>query len=127
MYKRRKFRYERLSDRRCTGTLDDFAVLNGFAVERLVTGIVWFQRRAVQVEAGESSLGSAEKENLCVGVTVGGLSISPGSRSIRTDCEPIRKQLRATLLVQRQDHDVDRFAADLNAHAAAFQRDSGGC
>src|SRR4029077_2043733 len=99
--KRRKLRYKRLSNRRCRGALDDFTVLNWFAVQRLVAGLVWFQSRTVQVEAGESSLRAAEKENRCVGVSVGGFSISPGSRGIRTDGEPIRKQLRAPLLIQR--------------------------
>ena len=64
MNKRSKFRYERLSDRRCTGTLDDFAVLNAFAVQRLVAGIVWFERHAIEVKAGEGSPGLSEKEKL---------------------------------------------------------------
>ena len=58
MEKRGKLRYETLCDRRCSGaTLDDFAILNGFAIQRLVAGLVWFQHRAIEVEAGERSLG----------------------------------------------------------------------
>src|SRR5258706_4073487 len=127
MEQRRKLRYERLSGRGCRGAaFDDFAICNGFTVEGLVAGIVCFQRRAVEAEAREGSFGVAEEENLDIGITVGGLSISPGSRSIRTDCEPLGKQFRAPLLVQRQDHDVDLLAADLHAQTAGLHRDRAG-
>ena len=54
MEKRGKLRYETLCDRRCSGAaLDDFAILNGLAIQRLVAGLVWFQHRAMEVEAGE--------------------------------------------------------------------------
>ena len=68
MQKRGKLRYETLCDRRCSGSaLDDFAILNGLAIQRLVAGLVWFQYRAIEVEAGERSLGVSEKENFALG------------------------------------------------------------
>jgi hypothetical protein len=39
----------------------DFTVGYGFAVKGLVAGVVWFQGGAVEVEAGESSIGVAEE------------------------------------------------------------------
>ena len=102
MEKRGKLRYETLCDHRCSGAaLDDFAIPNGLAIQRLVAGLVWFQHRAIEVEAGERSLGVSEKQNSCVGITVGGLSVSSGGRSIQADRESAGKQLRAVLLVQR--------------------------
>src|SRR5438270_8564873 len=85
MDKRRELRDESLSHRRCSGALDDFTVRNALAVQRLVAGIIWFQGSAVEIETGEGSLGVAEKQNLRIGITVGGLSIYPRSRSIRAD------------------------------------------
>src|SRR6266446_3863723 len=41
------------------------------------------------------------KGEFCIGITVGGLSASPGGRSIQADRESAGKQLRAVLLVQR--------------------------
>jgi hypothetical protein len=70
MEKRRELRDERLSNRRCSGALDDFAVRHGFAVQRLVAGIIGLQCCAVEIEAGESSFGVPEKQNLRVGITV---------------------------------------------------------
>src|SRR5437879_1220481 len=70
MEKRGKLRCETLCDRRCSGAaLDDFAILNGLAIQRLVAA--------------------------------GGLSVSPGGRSIQADRESAGKQLRAVVLVQR--------------------------
>jgi hypothetical protein len=61
-----------LSHRRFAGTLNNSVVHDGFAVERLVPGDLWFQSCTVQVEAGEGSLAVAKKQNLCVGITAVG-------------------------------------------------------
>jgi len=61
MNKGRKFRDQRLSARRCTGTFDDFAVLHGLAVQRLVAGIVWFQRHATRSKPANAPLVWAKK------------------------------------------------------------------
>jgi hypothetical protein len=57
----RELRDQRLSEGRYGGTFDDFTVGYSFAVKGLVAGVVWFQGGAVEVEAGESSIGVAEE------------------------------------------------------------------
>ena len=101
MEKRGKLRYETLCYRRCSGAaLDDFDILNGLAIQRLVAGLVWFQYRAIEVEAGEGSLGVSEKENFALGSPWEDFPL-PRGRSIQADRESAGKQLRAVLLVQR--------------------------
>jgi hypothetical protein len=120
MDKRRELRNQRLSDGRCGGALNDFTVAHGFAVQRLVAGLVRFQSGAVKIETGERSISVTEEQNLGGGIILGRLSIPPLSRSPGADCEPIGKQFRAPLLIQRQDDDVDLLAAELYAQTAAF-------
>jgi hypothetical protein len=90
--KRRELRDQRLSDSRYGGAFNDFTVGCRFAVKRLVAGLVWFQSRAIQAEAGECSFGVAEEQNLDVRILMGGLSIPASSRRVGADREPIGKQ-----------------------------------
>jgi hypothetical protein len=86
--KGRELRDQSLSDGRYDGTFDDFTVGDGFAVQRFVAGVVWFQSGAVEVEAGERSFGVAEEQNLRVRVLVGGFPIPHAAEA----SEPIVKR-----------------------------------
>jgi len=107
-------------------TLDNFPITRRFAIKAFVAGLIRFQGCTIQAETSESALGVTVKENFRVGIVVGRLAISPCGRSVRADCEPIGQQLRTAPFVQRQDYDVDCFASDLDAQAAAFQGEGGG-
>ena len=69
---------EGLRDGRDVGSLDDLTVTHRFAIESFVAGFVGLQGCAVQAEAGEGALGVAEKQNLCVRIPVGRLTVAPG-------------------------------------------------
>src|SRR5258706_1008060 len=91
--------------RRIGVTFDDFAVGDRLSIEHFVTGVISFQGRTIEAKTYKYSISFAEKQNLCVGIVMHGLAVSPCGRSIGANREPIGKQLVAQFLVQRYDHD----------------------
>src|SRR5215471_13025957 len=72
---------------------NDVGITHGFAIERFVARFVRLHSGSVQAESRERSLGVSVKDDLCVGILVRGLPVSPRGRSICSECEAIRKQL----------------------------------
>jgi len=96
-------------------TLHDFGITKCLAIQSFDAGLIGFEGRAVETEASERSLRVSIKKNLCVGVVVRRLAISPSCRSVGPNRKPIKEELGTQFFVEREGDDVDFFAANLNA------------
>ena len=59
------------------------SVCDWLSIKALIAGFVPFNGCAIEAETRKRALGAAKKEDLCIGIAMGGLTISPSRRSVR--------------------------------------------
>jgi hypothetical protein len=125
--------YEVLGRRRCRDSTRENRLI-GNIVTIVVAGVVLVlvDDVAGEVDAGKDAFAAGVGENLCIGqFSGGGLRIAAygagGYGCVATELELVVEEVLEAIMIHRDQDEVCRLTADLEAEAGPGQLDEGGC